>query len=88
MERGGNVNRFLVDPSPTTLGTPDTEREVLLCVDERARVWVVLHSASRGIGNRLVQMHTSCGSPARAPFGPTFVTVLHSLHQVLNYKGT
>jgi tRNA-splicing ligase RtcB len=30
---------------------------VELCVDERARVWVVLHSGSRGIGNQLAQMH-------------------------------
>src|SRR5438874_2067129 len=28
-----------------------------LCVDERARVWVVLHSGSRGIGNQLAQLH-------------------------------
>ena len=28
-----------------------------LCVDERNRVWVVLHSGSRGIGNALAQMH-------------------------------
>jgi len=28
-----------------------------LCVDERDRVWVVLHSGSRGIGNQLAQMH-------------------------------
>ncbi len=28
-----------------------------LCVDERGRVWVVLHSGSRGIGNELAQMH-------------------------------
>ena len=28
-----------------------------LCVDERARVWVVLHSGSRGIGNKLATMH-------------------------------
>ncbi|HVM10027.1 MAG TPA: RtcB family protein [Acidimicrobiales bacterium] len=28
-----------------------------LCVDERSRVWVVLHSGSRGIGNELAQMH-------------------------------
>jgi tRNA-splicing ligase RtcB len=27
-----------------------------LCVDERQRVWVVLHSGSRGIGNQLAQM--------------------------------
>ena len=28
-----------------------------LCVDERTRVWVVLHSGSRGIGNKLAMMH-------------------------------
>ena len=28
-----------------------------LCVDERTRVWVVLHSGSRGIGNKLATMH-------------------------------
>ena len=28
-----------------------------LCVDERDRVWVVLHSGSRGIGNKLATMH-------------------------------
>jgi RNA-splicing ligase RtcB len=30
---------------------------VELCVDERQRVWVVLHSGSRGIGNQLAQSH-------------------------------
>jgi tRNA-splicing ligase RtcB len=28
-----------------------------MCVDERSRVWVVLHSGSRGIGNQLATMH-------------------------------
>lgn len=28
-----------------------------LCIDERGRVWVVLHSGSRGIGNMLAQGH-------------------------------
>jgi tRNA-splicing ligase RtcB len=28
-----------------------------LCVDERARVWLVLHSGSRGIGNQLAMQH-------------------------------
>jgi tRNA-splicing ligase RtcB len=28
-----------------------------LCVDERGRVWVVLHSGSRGIGNQLATQH-------------------------------
>ena len=32
---------------------------VELCVDERGRIWVVLHSGSRGIGNQLAQMHIS-----------------------------
>jgi tRNA-splicing ligase RtcB (3'-phosphate/5'-hydroxy nucleic acid ligase) len=30
---------------------------VELCVDERGRVWLVLHSGSRGIGNQLAQAH-------------------------------
>jgi RNA-splicing ligase RtcB len=30
---------------------------VELCIDERGRVWVVLHSGSRGIGNQLAQAH-------------------------------
>lgn len=30
-----------------------------LCVDERTRVWVVLHSGSRGVGNKLATMHIS-----------------------------
>jgi tRNA-splicing ligase RtcB len=30
-----------------------------LCVDERRRLWVVLHSGSRGIGNQLAQAHIS-----------------------------
>src|SRR3954454_14203682 len=28
-----------------------------LCIDERGRVWLVLHSGSRGIGNQLAQLH-------------------------------
>jgi tRNA-splicing ligase RtcB (3'-phosphate/5'-hydroxy nucleic acid ligase) len=28
-----------------------------LCIDERGRVWVVLHSGSRGIGNQLATQH-------------------------------
>jgi tRNA-splicing ligase RtcB len=38
-----------------TLGSGNHFFEV--CVDERARVWVVLHSGSRGIGNQLAQRH-------------------------------
>jgi tRNA-splicing ligase RtcB len=38
-----------------TLGSGNHFLEV--CVDERQRVWVVLHSGSRGIGNQLAQAH-------------------------------
>jgi tRNA-splicing ligase RtcB len=38
-----------------TLGSGNHFVEV--CVDERARVWVVLHSGSRGIGNQLARAH-------------------------------
>jgi tRNA-splicing ligase RtcB len=38
-----------------TLGSGNHFFEV--CVDERSRVWVVLHSGSRGIGNQLAQAH-------------------------------
>ncbi len=38
-----------------TLGSGNHFFEV--CLDERGRVWVVLHSGSRGIGNQLAQMH-------------------------------
>jgi tRNA-splicing ligase RtcB (3'-phosphate/5'-hydroxy nucleic acid ligase) len=30
---------------------------VEICLDERDRVWVVLHSGSRGVGNKLAQAH-------------------------------
>ena len=38
-----------------TLGSGNHFFEV--CLDERDRVWVVLHSGSRGIGNKLAMMH-------------------------------
>ncbi|MGW0804300.1 RtcB family protein [Nonomuraea sp. NPDC002799] len=38
-----------------TLGSGNHFVEV--CLDERDRVWTVLHSGSRGIGNQLAQMH-------------------------------
>lgn len=38
-----------------TLGSGNHFVEV--CVDERDRVWVVLHSGSRGIGNELAKVH-------------------------------
>ena len=38
-----------------TLGSGNHFFEV--CLDERTRVWIVLHSGSRGIGNELAQRH-------------------------------
>ena len=38
-----------------TLGSGNHFVEV--CVDERSRVWIVLHSGSRGVGNKLAQSH-------------------------------
>ncbi|MGH8899641.1 MAG: RtcB family protein [Egibacteraceae bacterium] len=49
-----------------TLGSGNHFLEV--CVDERDRVWVVLHSGSRGIGNQLAQRHiTSAKGLTHAP---------------------
>ena len=45
-----------------TLGSGNHFVEV--CVDERDRVWVVLHSGSRGIGNQLAQAHIAGGQVA------------------------
>jgi len=66
-----NAHRWLAAHEPATaLGFDQTARAAKqfgtlgsgnhffeLCVDERARVWLVLHSGSRGIGNQLAQMH-------------------------------
>ena len=42
----------------TQFGTLGSGNHFLeLCVDERDRVWVLLHSGSRGIGNQLAQAH-------------------------------
>ncbi|MDP9074999.1 MAG: RtcB family protein [Actinomycetota bacterium] len=66
-----NADRWLVANKPATelagdravkaakqFGTLGSGNHFLeLCVDERTRVWVVLHSGSRGIGNQLAQAH-------------------------------
>jgi tRNA-splicing ligase RtcB len=66
-----NADRWLAQHQPATELAADRTAKVLkqfgtlgsgnhffeLCVDERQRVWVVLHSGSRGIGNQLAQMH-------------------------------
>jgi tRNA-splicing ligase RtcB len=66
-----NAERWLAGHKPATDLAGDRVAKVLkqfgtlgsgnhffeLCVDERSRVWVVLHSGSRGIGNLLAQAH-------------------------------
>ena len=68
---GGNADRWLAAHRPATelsdkeatkaaeqFGTLGSGNHFFeLCIDERHRVWVVLHSGSRGIGNRLAQTH-------------------------------
>jgi len=67
----GNADRWLATHRPSTelsagqatraakqFGTLGAGNHFFeLCVDERARVWAVLHSGSRGIGNQLATMH-------------------------------
>jgi tRNA-splicing ligase RtcB len=66
-----NAERWLDAHRPPSTAAVDRTSKVLkqfgtlgsgnhffeLCVDERSRVWVVLHSGSRGIGNLLAQAH-------------------------------
>src|SRR2546423_7593761 len=66
-----NADTWLAEHKPATELAADKATKVLkqfgtlgsgnhffeLCIDERARVWVVLHSGSRGIGNQLAQAH-------------------------------
>jgi tRNA-splicing ligase RtcB (3'-phosphate/5'-hydroxy nucleic acid ligase) len=66
-----NAERWLAANKPATDLGGDRANKVLkqfgtlgsgnhffeLCIDERSRVWVVLHSGSRGIGNQLAQAH-------------------------------
>jgi tRNA-splicing ligase RtcB len=66
-----NADRWLAANKPATELAADRTAKVLkqfgtlgsgnhffeLCLDERGRVWVVLHSGSRGIGNQLAQGH-------------------------------
>jgi tRNA-splicing ligase RtcB len=68
---GSNAERWLSAHKPATDLAGDRTAKVLkqfgtlgsgnhffeLCTDERSRVWVVLHSGSRGIGNQLAQAH-------------------------------
>jgi RNA-splicing ligase RtcB len=66
-----NADRWLAAHKPATVLAEDRANKAArqfgtlgsgnhffeLCVDERSRVWVVLHSGSRGIGNQLASMH-------------------------------
>lgn len=66
-----NAEQWLAQHKPATDLAADKTARVLkqfgtlgsgnhffeLCVDERQRVWVVLHSGSRGIGNQLATQH-------------------------------
>jgi tRNA-splicing ligase RtcB len=66
-----NADRWLAAHPPATRLSNDRVRKVAkqfgtlgsgnhffeVCVDERTRVWIVLHSGSRGIGNQLASMH-------------------------------
>ncbi|HEX6595726.1 MAG TPA: RtcB family protein [Acidimicrobiales bacterium] len=53
-----NLSREQVEKAATQFGTLGSGNHFFeLCLDERGRVWVVLHSGSRGIGNQLAQMH-------------------------------
>src|SRR3954469_5133160 len=68
-----NADKWLTDHQPASELAANKTAKVLkqfgtlgsgnhffeLCVDERQRVWVVLHSGSRGIGKQLAQMHIS-----------------------------
>jgi len=68
---GRRADKFLTEHRPATelsgkqVGTAAKQFGTLgsgnhfveVCLDERDRVWVVLHSGSRGIGNQLAQMH-------------------------------
>jgi tRNA-splicing ligase RtcB len=66
-----NADKWLTDHAPASELAADKTAKVLrqfgtlgsgnhffeLCIDERGRVWVVLHSGSRGIGNMLATQH-------------------------------
>jgi len=66
-----NADKWLTEHQPTSELAADKTAKVLkqfgtlgsgnhffeLCIDERGRVWVVLHSGSRGIGNMLATQH-------------------------------
>ena len=54
------INNDIVDRQTTTLqlGTLGSGNHFLeVCLDEKDRIWVMLHSGSRGAGNKLASLH-------------------------------
>ncbi len=57
-ERADDLTEKQSRTAATQLGSLGSGNHfVEVCLDERDRVWVVLHSGSRGIGNQLAQSH-------------------------------
>lgn len=66
-----------------TLGSGNHFIEVTL--DEQGRVWVFLHSGSRGVGNKIAAAYEDVDQVMAD--AADLVEVRHPLHQVLNVKG-
>ncbi|MGH9659220.1 MAG: RtcB family protein [Bryobacteraceae bacterium] len=60
-----------IDPKwPSQVGTLGSGNHFIeVCLDESQQVWVVLHSGSRGIGNRLAQKHIKIAQRLMDEFG-------------------
>lgn len=55
---GSELSQDQAERAASQFGTLGSGNHFLeLCVDERGRLWVVLHSGSRGIGNQLAEAH-------------------------------
>jgi tRNA-splicing ligase RtcB len=55
---GSELSRAQAERAASQFGTLGSGNHFFeLCVDERGRLWVVLHSGSRGIGNQLAEIH-------------------------------
>ncbi|MBO0714574.1 MAG: RtcB family protein [Acidimicrobiales bacterium] len=55
---GSELSQAQAERAAGQFGTLGSGNHFLeLCVDERGRLWVVLHSGSRGIGNQLAEAH-------------------------------
>ncbi len=49
-----------------------------LCVDERGRIWLFLHSGSRGVGNKIAQRHIKAAKVQRFVAGDTLTDPDHA----------